>query len=116
MKVQGRCPVCGHYSLFLGSGGYVTCSISDCPNPSAASDILFDHASPDHVVHLAQYDYWVQHPLRERLNGELAACPLDQYLRTLGGPPRIQGRYVVRDVAAAGEPHSWHWTLTGDPS
>lgn len=38
--VQGRCPACGSSSLFLGSGGYVTCRVSDCSDPSAASDLL----------------------------------------------------------------------------
>ncbi|MET7437007.1 DUF6085 family protein [Streptomyces sp. NPDC005496] len=39
-QVQGRCPACGRASLFLGHGGHVTCSIIDCPNPSAADDLL----------------------------------------------------------------------------
>jgi hypothetical protein len=38
--VQGRCPACRGASLFLGSGGYVTCSRLDCPNPSAADELL----------------------------------------------------------------------------
>lgn len=39
--VAGRCPACGsNGTLFLGSGGYVTCSVSYCPNPSAAADLL----------------------------------------------------------------------------
>lgn len=40
-SVQGRCPACGHRSLFLGSAGYVTCSCLDCPNPGAADDLLW---------------------------------------------------------------------------
>lgn len=38
--VKGRCPACGHASLFLGSGGYVTCSIAECREPDAASTML----------------------------------------------------------------------------
>lgn len=38
--VQGRCPACRGASLFLGSGGYVTCARLDCPNPSAADQLL----------------------------------------------------------------------------
>lgn len=38
--VQGRCPACRGASLFLGSGGYITCSRLDCPNPTAADDLL----------------------------------------------------------------------------
>ncbi|MFF9639414.1 DUF6085 family protein [Streptomyces bacillaris] len=38
--VQGRCPSCGAISLFLGSGGYVTCARIECPEPDAASSLL----------------------------------------------------------------------------
>jgi hypothetical protein len=38
--VQGRCPACGTAGLFLGDGGYVTCSLIDCPEPDAASTVL----------------------------------------------------------------------------
>lgn len=38
--VQGRCPACGGESLFLGSGGYVTCARMECPDPEAATRIL----------------------------------------------------------------------------
>jgi hypothetical protein len=39
-RVQGRCPACNGSSLFLGTGGYVTCSRLDCPNPTLADDQL----------------------------------------------------------------------------
>lgn len=40
VKVQGRCPRgCGE-TLFLGDGGYVTCSWVRCPEPDAASKLL----------------------------------------------------------------------------
>lgn len=39
-SIQGRCPACRGDSLFIGSGGYVTCSRIDCPNPSAADQLL----------------------------------------------------------------------------
>lgn len=38
--VQGRCPACRGASLFLGSGGYVTCARLDCPEPDAATTLL----------------------------------------------------------------------------
>lgn len=38
--VQGRCPACRGASLFLGEGGHVTCSRLDCPNPTAADELL----------------------------------------------------------------------------
>lgn len=30
------CPACGHPTLILGNGGYVTCSLEGCPNPDYA--------------------------------------------------------------------------------
>ncbi|MGW4980938.1 hypothetical protein [Streptomyces mirabilis] len=38
--VQGRCPACANSLLFLGDGGHVTCSLADCPNPSAVDERL----------------------------------------------------------------------------
>jgi len=46
--VQGRCPACGWESLFLGSGGYITCSRLECPDPNAASTLL-------------EHDVWATH-------------------------------------------------------
>lgn len=38
--VKGHCPACNGASLFLGHGGYVTCSRIDCSEPDAASTAL----------------------------------------------------------------------------
>ena len=43
-RVQGRCPACRGTGLFLGSGGHVTCPRVDCPNPTAADDLLHQRA------------------------------------------------------------------------
>ena len=45
-KVEGTCPACGRDSLFLASGGYVTCSIIGCTDPGKASDVLARHSEP----------------------------------------------------------------------
>lgn len=42
--VDGRCPACGRGGLFLGFGGYVTCSQRDCPNPGAAHEAIEQQA------------------------------------------------------------------------
>lgn len=44
-SVVGTCPACGWHSLFLGEGGFVTCSRLACPAPEAASDLLSLKAS-----------------------------------------------------------------------
>lgn len=42
--VQGRCPACGGASLFVGSGGYITCSRIECPEPDAVDKLLHGDA------------------------------------------------------------------------
>jgi len=93
-KVQGYCPMgCGS-TLFLGAGGYVTCSFIGCPDPGAVSTILED-GETEHIVTIEDKRFHVQHPLRERLDGKLHTCGLHRYLSELDGPPRKPGRYRV---------------------
>lgn len=35
-KIMTRCPSCGHQTLFIGSGGHLTCSWLPCKEPSPA--------------------------------------------------------------------------------
>lgn len=39
-RVAGECPSCHCKSLFLALGGWVTCALPSCPNPTAVSDLL----------------------------------------------------------------------------
>lgn len=34
VAIANRCPACGHRSLFLGSGGWLTCGWLECRSPS----------------------------------------------------------------------------------
>lgn len=102
-KVTGYCPMgCGP-TLFLGAGGYVTCSRDVCPHPVAASEILGD-AEVHHIVKLNQATFTVRHPLREWLSGELMHCSLYDWLKGLSGPPAQRGTYRV--LTPTGEPYS----------
>lgn len=38
--VKGICPACDGRTLFVGDGGYVTCSYIPCPDPGAAGKLL----------------------------------------------------------------------------
>lgn len=103
-KVQGYCPMgCGR-TLFLGVGGYVTCSYIQCPKPDAVVDILADRES-EHIVILSGGTFSIKHPLRERVDGDLFDCLLDRYLRQLDGPPLKPGTYRARRNASG----SWRW-------
>jgi len=39
ISIVTRCPACHHQTLFVGSGGHLTCSWLQCPNPSVAEAI-----------------------------------------------------------------------------
>lgn len=94
-SVQGYCPMgCGR-TLFLGSGGYITCSLDKCPNPTALADLLED-PEHEHIVVLEDSTFSIEHPLRERLNGVLFKCPLHAFIQGHDGPPLRPGRYRVR--------------------
>jgi len=44
-SVQARCPACGSSgTLFLGDGGYITCSLVECPTPEAAHEAIEERA------------------------------------------------------------------------
>jgi hypothetical protein len=48
--VQGRCPACGLGSLFLASGGYLTCASLRCTDPTRASNLLHADAPVQSVA------------------------------------------------------------------
>ncbi|NEB70330.1 hypothetical protein G3I39_25215 [Streptomyces fulvissimus] len=68
--VQGRCPACGSTSLFLGSGGYVTCARLECPEPDAASSLLERPEVASQAPRRSRRDDWMG---VVRLLGGLAA-------------------------------------------
>jgi hypothetical protein len=106
-RVQGYCPMgCGQ-TLFLGSGGYVTCSWAKCPRPTAVADLLEDKET-EHLVELGATSFSVQHPMRERLDGELFRCDVHERIAALDGPPREPGTYRVY-VPDNG---TWAWEAT----
>lgn len=106
-RIPGYCPMgCGQ-TLFAGKGGYVTCSFLKCPCPDAVSKLL-DDPEHEHIVTLEGQRFHVQHPLRERLDGQLHACGLHRYLTELDGPPRKPGRYRV-----SGSEGAWRFNEVG---
>jgi hypothetical protein len=84
---------CGQ-TLILGDGGYVTCSHLDCQQPDAVSVLLEDRET-EHVVTFQAVGFTIQHPLRERLDGELEECEVHQLCLGLTGRPMRTGRYRV---------------------
>ncbi|MGW0948512.1 hypothetical protein ACWD4O_38980 [Streptomyces sp. NPDC002623] len=40
IDVKGRCPACLGEHLFIGDGGYLTCSNVDCVRPDAAHELI----------------------------------------------------------------------------
>ncbi|WP_318205355.1 hypothetical protein [Streptomyces sp. SCL15-4] len=60
--VKGNCPACQHASLFLGTGGYPTCSNADCPEPDAATTVLEQYANE---AHSPSHAWTVESPRRD---------------------------------------------------
>lgn len=101
--VAGLCPMgCGE-TLHLGAGGHITCSKLKCPKPDAASRILIEQ-EVGHIVEVQARDFSMQHPLAERLDGELFDCGLNRYLCNLTGAPVDPGRWRV-----TGSGTDWRW-------
>jgi len=76
--VQGRCPACSTAGLFLGSGGYVTCSSVDCPEPDAATTVLEHRA--DELRRMADE---AQQPETQADGWHLTPQTLDLFVRAL---------------------------------
>lgn len=91
---------CGE-TLFLGEGGYVTCSLVGCPRPTAASEILED-GETEHVVQIEGVNWHLRHPLKERLDDAMFTCKVAHSIAVRGGPSVEPGRYrVVRGTDGA---------------
>jgi hypothetical protein len=93
-------------TLFLGTGGHVTCRRIDCPNPSAVDQILGDRET-EHLVDFTAAGFSILHPLRERLDpdeGGLLGCVLHRHITALIGPPVAAGRYRAHP-----DPGGWTW-------
>lgn len=101
-KVRGHCPACGRRSLFVGSGGYITCSISECQNPTALADTLEEPDNHRHIVTIRATDFVVRHPLTERAGNGMEECEVHRYMASLSGPPRMPGRYYA-DISDSGD-------------
>lgn len=39
VRIADRCPSCGSQSLFIGSGGWITCSVLECKGPGLSNEI-----------------------------------------------------------------------------
>lgn len=103
--IQGHCPMGCGVTLFVGEGGHVTCSRKECPNPAAVDEIL---AQPEteHIVLIEEgLTSTLQHPLRERVGGDLFGCALAKHLSHSLVRPSKPGRYRV----VQGE-EGWTWT------
>lgn len=62
--IRNRCPACGHDTLFIGSGGWLTCSWLQCRNPGL--DGAFEQARED-IIRASQLQHEVDEARREAL-------------------------------------------------
>lgn len=93
-RLHGYCPMgCGE-TLFLSDSGHVECSNVDCPRRDTVDTILAE-SETEHIVLVDEGGFSLQHPLRERVDGELFDCQVHGRMRGLDGPPAAPGRYRV---------------------
>jgi|SRR5690349_4052702 len=112
--VLGYCPACGgHDTLRLVPGqGYVRCSADDCPDPDAVSDLLDPPEGMhirDHLVKLTRDQVNVQHPMIERIEGELFGCAVASAIIEAGRSALEDGTYAVQVTDLADHPNDWNW-------
>lgn len=92
-KIQGHCPMgCGE-TLEVPPNGYIACSATNCPRPTAAHEILSER--DEHIVEITDDGFTILHPSRERLDNGLFSCKLQSWMAELNGPPHKPGRYRV---------------------
>jgi hypothetical protein len=99
-KLKGHCPMgCGE-TLFMASGGHITCSDISCPLPTVVDELLSENET-GHIVLIDDGGFTIKHPLCERAlqhrlgHGELFKCALLKYMNNLTGPPAKPGYYRV---------------------
>jgi hypothetical protein len=97
-RVEGRCPACGSTgTLFVGQGGYITCSLDRCPDPGVVADLL--DRPRYHVIEFGEDGWAIQHEVTCFPN--LLDCATHErvstWLGALSGPPVPPGRYRVGD-------------------
>lgn len=100
--VRGYCPMgCGE-TLTLGASSpaldsprLIVCSAPDCPDPEAVDKILADEETDHIVIFLEGRRFSLQHPLRERIDGELHDCELHRWLVENATPVEAPGKYRV---------------------
>ena len=102
LGLEGYCPGCGHETLYRGFGGHIACDNDDCPRPDVARSLFADRHVIEHVVKVAKdrdgVKRWtMMHPLYERVDDVLHACPLAAALRDMQGlwPDQQPGLYLV---------------------
>lgn len=97
--VAGECPMGCGTTLYLTHDDQIACSAGDCGRPRAAAEILTDGETA-HIVHLGPYDFSLQHPLAERLDGRILTCRVNRAISTAGSPPQPIGSYRVVPTAS----------------
>jgi hypothetical protein len=102
-RIVTPCPACGQGTLIIGNGGYLTCGLLGCPDPTLLDRLLSDPYAREHVVTFTRTGFHVQHPLTER-GEDLVECDLHQLISLLDGPPVALGKYVARH-----DGERWRW-------
>lgn len=111
---------CGE-TLTLKEGRVRCCMADQCQDPDAVDKLLADEETEHIVIFLGERRFSLQHPLRERIDGELHNCQLHRWLVTNAAPVESPGKYRVSvhhpdgysESYRPGE-GSWDWERIND--
>lgn len=102
ISVAGNCPACGGRSLALTGDDELACIYQGCPRPSAVHELLSREQISSHRVRIEEGGFSIEHPLVERLDGQLFTCALHVWLLESFQAPRDPGNYLVHPLADGG--------------
>ncbi len=64
-RISNRCPACGGQTLFVASGGWLTCSWLGCPKPTSMTQMLEEVGL--YVIRTTQLQHEIDEACREAL-------------------------------------------------
>ena len=76
LLAAAKCPMGCGTTLEVNDLGTLRCFAQDCPRPDAA-ELILSTTETEHLVLIGSplFSYTIQHPLKERLEGQLFECP-----------------------------------------
>ena len=92
-KIETPCPSCGRTTLFIGTGGHLTCSAIECPNPSVGQVVAELKGKAEACTH--------DHELADRALTNAATGQVDDLVEELNRRVALHNATVRAKITAA---------------